>query len=29
MVTVGVGLLVAMIGLSYASQLLTLTSFYA
>jgi hypothetical protein len=29
MQTVGVGLLAAMIGLSYASQLLTLTSFYA
>jgi hypothetical protein len=29
MATVGVGLLVAMIGLSYASQLLTLTAFYA
>jgi hypothetical protein len=29
MMTVGVGLVVAMIGLSYASQLLTLTSFYA
>ncbi|HEX5853729.1 MAG TPA: hypothetical protein VFY36_11625 [Solirubrobacteraceae bacterium] len=29
MVSVGVGLLVAMIALSYASQLLTLTSFYA
>jgi Predicted membrane protein (DUF2142) len=29
MLSVGVGLLVAMIALSYASQLLTLTSFYA
>jgi hypothetical protein len=29
MLGVGVGLLVAMIALSYASQLLTLTSFYA
>jgi hypothetical protein len=29
MLIVGVGLLVAMIALSYASQLLTLTSFYA
>jgi hypothetical protein len=29
MLTVGVGLLVAMVALSYASQLLTLTSFYA
>ena len=29
MLTAAVGLLVAMIGLSYASQLLTLTSFYA
>jgi hypothetical protein len=29
MLDVGVGLLVAMMGLSYASQLLTLTSFYA
>jgi Predicted membrane protein (DUF2142) len=29
MLTVGVGLLIAMVALSYASQLLTLTSFYA
>jgi hypothetical protein len=29
MLTVGVGLLVAVIGLSYAAQLLTLTAFYA
>ncbi len=29
MLTVGVALLVAMVGLSYAAQLLTLTSFYA
>lgn len=29
MLTLGIGLLVAMIALSYGAQLLTLTSFYA